>query len=122
MYLSLNGQLYSNNRDILITDIGQTIDGEKEGGALLCYTDNLLCCNSTSLVSGRWLLPNQSEVGKIDESGAFYVDDGPSIVRLHRQDNGTSPTGVFCCEVPDASSVIMMSCVNIGEVTVMNLH
>ena len=75
--------------------------------------DNLLCCNSTSLVSGRWLLPNQSEVGKIDESGAFYVDDGPSVVGLHQRDNATSPTGVFCCEVPDASSVIMMSCVNI---------
>ena len=115
VYLYLKGELYTNNSHILITEIGQTMDGEEVGGALLCYTDNVECCTST--VRGRWLLPDQTEVGTESEGGAFYVDDRPSVVRLNRRNNDISSPGVFCCEVPDASNVVRRSCVNISEYT-----
>ena len=115
VYLYLKGELYPNNSHILITEIGQTIDGEEVGGALLCYTDNVECCSNTSTVRGKWLLPDKTEVGSEREGGAFYVDGGPSVVRLHRRNNDTSSPGVFCCEVPDATNVITISCVNISE-------
>ena len=60
--------------------------------------------------------PNQtavSVVGGLD----FYMDRGPSVVRLHRRNNAMSPTaGVFCCEVPDAVSLVVQVCINTAPV------
>ena len=114
--------MYANNSIIPITEIGQTLEGDEEGGALLCHTDNVQCC-STNSINGRWLLPDQLEVTGMSDTGGFYIDSGPSVVRLHRKNNATSPTtGVFCCEVPDATSANIRTCVNIGELIFMILN
>ena len=110
VYLSLGRTIISSDR-ILITDIG-----EGDDGALLCFTDLIQCCNSDSgRAEGQWLFPNGSSVlaGSAEVIGDFYFDRGPSVVRLHRRNNATSPTGQFCCEVPDATSTNMRACVNI---------
>ena len=109
MYLSLKGKLYQNNSIIPITDIGQTLEKEVEGEALLCYTDTVECCSNTS-ISGKWFLPDQSEVGIMSEAGGFYMDDGQSVLRLHRRSQTISPTGVFCCEILDATYAIQRLC------------
>ena len=68
------------------------------GEALLCYTDNTVCCNNT----GQWLLPSGADVGDASSStGDFYISRGDSVIRLHRRNN-TFSTGMYCCEVPDA--------------------
>lgn len=109
MYLSLKGKFYPNNSIIPITDVGQTLEGEVEGGALLCYTDNVQCCSNAS-ISGQWLLPEQSVVGVMSEARGFYMDNGQSVVRLHRRSQTISPTGVFCCEIFDANYAIQRLC------------
>ena len=43
----------------------------------------------------------------------FYVDRGPSVVRLNRRDNAISTTGQFCCEILDATSTNIRICVNV---------
>jgi hypothetical protein len=67
---------------------------------------------------GDWYLPGGMRIE--DDNGAgsladFYVTRGPSVVRLHRRNNATSLTGMFCCEVPDARSVSRRTCIDIGR-------
>ena len=98
VYLSVNGTVIANNSDISIMVIG-----EGDDGALLCFTDLHQCCSSNSDLSeevGQWYFPNQSAV---ENSGDMYMNRGHGVVRLHRKKNVTMPTGVFHCEIPDAS-------------------
>ena len=118
VHLSLRGRRYDNNSNILIPDIG-----EEDCGALLCFTDLVQCCRDSDTPTGvgalgQWLYPNGSAVGAMGGREDFYVDRGSSVVRLHRRINATSPTGNFCCEVPDATSTNMRICINtqaVGE-------
>ena len=121
VYLSFNGEpYYNNNGEIIITEIGTTKGSvTREGAPLLCYTDNLQCCNNSEL--GRWFLPDGSVIGTESEAGDFYIDRDQSVVRLNRRNNATSPTGTFCCEIPNAKSVNTKVCANIGELIIIKL-
>ena len=114
VYFSSRSSYVNKNSNILLTDVG-----EGDCGALLCYTDLTECCgDSDTPVSGvgalgQWIYPSGSAVGVMSDGQDFYVDRGPSVVRLNRRNNATSTTGQFCCEVPDATSTTIRSCVNI---------
>ena len=115
VYLSLNGRSSMNNSDVTVTDIGDGMEGGV-GGALLCYTDSMQCCNNTEN-TGRWFQAGGSDVG---DDGDLYVTKGPNVVRLHRR-NDTSPSaGMYCCEVPDVRSGKIITCVNIGWLIFVN--
>ena len=87
------------------------MEGGGEGEALLCYTDNNECCNTT----GRWFDLDGADVGDAGSgTGDFYVSRGSNVVRLHRRNNTFSP-GTYCCEVPDVRSKIIRACANISE-------
>ena len=101
---------YSNNSYILNSDIGEGNDG-----ALLCFTDLSPCCDSAGGSDvGEWFFPDESQVLAPGTGTDFYRDRGPGMVRLHRRNNAMSPTGQFCCEVPNAIFVNTRICANIG--------
>ena len=105
--------------EVAIADIG-----EGDDGALLCFTDLIQCCrgDDTSIATaplGEWFFPNGSAVPISSAGGDFYRTRGPSVVRLHCRNNATSPIGQFCCEVPDATSINMSVCANIGELQML---
>ena len=104
-----------NNSDVTVTEIGDRIEGGV-GGALFCYTDNIQCCNNTEN-SGRWFKAGESDVGN---DGDLYVTKGPNVVRLHRRNNSSPSAGVYCCEVPDFQSRMIITCVNIGGLIFVN--
>ena len=111
MYIPLNGGRSTNDSEVTVTDIGESMEG-----ALLCYTDNAQCCSTTDTNTGRWFELGGVDVG--DQSGGtgtgdLFVTKGPNVVRLHRRNN-TSPSGTYCCEVSDVRSINMTSCINIG--------
>ena len=116
MYFSIQSRKvsnYANNSNIHITEIG-----EGDCGALLCYTDLIECCRDSDTpvgvgALGHWHYPNGSAVGMMSDRQDFYVDRGPSVVRLNRRDNAISTTGQFCCEILDATSTNIRICVNI---------
>lgn len=78
-------------------------------GSLFCLTNSTTCCRSSDTPGvggvGEWYFPNNgSAVSRVQGGGdSIYRDRGPSVVRLHRRDNAMRPTGVFRCEIPDAS-------------------
>ena len=115
MYLSLGGRIYtSNNSYIDIDDIG----AGDTSAALLCITDLLECCHARHTLDatylGQWLYPNGTDVHKESDNYDFYRNRGPSIVRLYCRNSVRSPTGLYCCEVPDALNSQNRVCANVG--------
>ena len=99
----LNGQSYGNDSEVLLTDIGVRVNIN----ALFCLTDSTQCCRGTDNPSGglgEWYFPDGTRVlDGLDASRDIFRNRGLSVVRLNRRNNATSPTGVYRCEIPDAS-------------------
>jgi hypothetical protein len=116
VFLTLGGQPYrTNGSSILIDEIG-----EGDDGALLCITDLIQCCRGEDTPGrfgalGEWVYPNGSLVRVQGDGDDVYRDRGLGIVRLNRRNNATSPTGLFCCVVPDAVGFMQRLCANISE-------
>ena len=118
MYFSLNEMIFGNNSIISISDIGN----DQNNGALQCITDRKPCCRNGSDV-GEWYFPfpNGSKVPIRFEAETFYRNRGFSdgAVNLHRLNSTVmSPTGLFCCQVPDANNELEMQllCTYIGKI------
>ena len=83
-----------------LTDIGDRFDGP----ALFCLTPSTDCCSATetpneATVTREWYLPDGTVLPAIT---SFSREQVSSAVSLYRN-GATSPTGVFRCDVPDAS-------------------
>ena len=79
----------------------------EENAALFCLTNEIDCCRSSDTPEGvrgigEWFFPDGSSVKNEGSGDDFYRGRGPSFVRLQRRNNAQT-TGVFRCEVPDAS-------------------
>ena len=92
--LTLNNVQYTNNSVVNITDI------ETGSAALLCTTTNPGCC--LSIDGSHWYFPDGSQVQRTGttyyRTRTFYF----GTVRLHRNP-GAITTGVFHCDIRDAS-------------------
>lgn len=107
MYLSLRGTGIANGSNVLITDIGEAEN------ALLCFTNLTFCCDSEFNRTGEWFFPNGSAVPIKIQSDGLYRNRGPRVVRLNRKNGTQSPTGLYCCRVPDATLRNKTACANI---------
>ena len=98
--LQLGDQTYSSNSEVLLTDIGE---GDE---ALLCLTDNTQCCRASHNPNGEglgeWYFPDGTPVPPGNTNSIYRKRDN-STVQLNRRNNAESPTGVYRCDVPDAS-------------------
>lgn len=103
MGILFNGSLYKNNSIISLHDIGE---GSK---SLFCITNKRNCCRPTdtnnSMTLGGWYFPNSSSVNRGRNIYSIYNNRGPSIVRLNRKQNVSTPNGVYRCKIPDGSDV-----------------
>ena len=97
----LDSQLYPNNSIVTVNDIGIK---NFNGPALYCLTPSTECCETPSEanVTREWYLPDGRQLSSADT--IFTREQVSSAVSLYRiRDGGTSPTGVFRCDVPDSS-------------------
>ena len=99
--LLLNGVLYGNNSIVTLDEIGE------DSAALFCLTNKTDCCRTSDTpqgvgVIGEWFFPDGSSVYNEGFGDDFYRGRGLSVVLLQRRNNAQT-TGVFRCEVPDAS-------------------
>ena len=97
----LDGQLYRNNSVVTVTDIGSSFFMS----ALFCLTPSLECCSDSETpnaasVTREWYLPDGRPVAS--DNSPFIISQVSSAVALYRS-GGTSPSGVYRCEIPDAS-------------------
>ena len=113
VYLVLLGVVYANNSVIPITEIGETTSNS----GLQCNTDRRPCCATLPFRFGEWYFPDGTAVPILGAATTFYRSRGDEgTVNLNRLSTSvTSPTGWFCCEVPDNSEVVQTICANIGE-------
>ena len=112
VYLALRGLRITNNSNINIKSTG--LSSDNPNGALQCITDNDRCCRQDPRL-GEWYQPDGALVQGTTSTTAFYRTRGANgEVSLNRPSGVESPTGQFCCEVPDATSTNQTLCVNIG--------
>ena len=95
----LGGHIHGNNTIVTIADIDQN------DSALLCYTNAFNCCKTTGQYAGDWYFPDGMPVKIFAVGDDFYRNRDRSVVRLNRRNNAISPTGVFRCEIHNASGV-----------------
>ena len=98
VYLSLNGEIFTNHSYVDISDIGST-----DNTSLLCITNRPP--PSGSLTSGgNWHAPDGTRVDGIGRDGVpgFERNRGPMVVRLKRNP-ATDPAdeGMYYCDVMD---------------------
>ena len=115
VYLSLRGTVYVNNDVIPITEIGETNTTSNTG--LQCITDRMPCCTAVGARAGDWYFPDGTTVLPVGVATTFYRNRGDDgTINLNRLNtNIMMPTGLFCCEVPDAAGRTQRVCANIGE-------
>ena len=112
---------YPNNSVVNITDIGT------DSAALLCTNTRIFCCFSND--GSQWYFPDGSAVQR---TGTTYYrtrtvsNTGGGTVRLNRNSEATT-TGVFNCDIPDASGDLQSLYVGIytttaGESCTLSLH
>ena len=114
MYLSLCGRIHAGNSYVDIDDIG-----EEDEAALLCVTNLTQCCRGSDTPDGVgalgvWLYPNGTEVLIQSRGDDFYRNRNRSVVRLNRRNDAISPTGLYCCVVPDSTFTMQRVCANVG--------
>ena len=113
MFLSLKGQIITNNSYVYVDDIGRGDD------ALLCHTNKTDCCIYPPNRAGEWYYPNGTQVGIL---GYYYFDEfyrnrGIQVVRLNRghyRQGIFTAKGLFRCEVPDSDNNWQFIFINIG--------
>ena len=115
--LLFKGKIYGNNSLFLINEIGRT----NSHCALQCVTDQGICCRQRSKYYryiGEWYFPDGSIVPREDMGTDFYRNraNNPGTVNLNRVSNAIiSPTGQYCCHVPDNATVNQILCAYIGK-------
>ena len=99
--LVLNGTVIPNHGLVLLEDIGES------DAALLCLTDNRMCCGRSQSpgggILGDWYYPNGTGVANIGQQWEFYRNRGPSVVRLNKRRGGVN--GIYHCKIPDQNGV-----------------
>ena len=116
VYLAINGSLYANDSDIFTNEVGIT-----PTNALQCITDRSPCCQTRARPNrvGEWYYPGGMTTvpGPLQNPTTFSRTRGnDGTVNLNRVNaNIMMPTGLFCCEVPDANNNDWVLCINIGK-------
>lgn len=122
VYLSLKGDVYANNSVIFINEIGETDDNSirpSQNDALQCITDKSRCCRFVPNKLGGWYFPNGIAVPGQDHAGSVYYtnrgyDDGTlNLNVISTVPRASTPTGLFCCEIPNIDNDYQRLCANI---------
>ena len=111
--LTLNNVQYTNNSVVNITDIGTG------SAALLCTTTYVPCCFSVPRPGNHWYFPNGTRVSITNTLPYYRTRMGnpePGTVLLHRN-SGATTTGIFRCDILDASGIFQSIYVGIYTAT-----
>lgn len=121
--LLFKGKIYGNNSLFFINEIGRTESDfllgylpEGYDSPLQCVTDKENCCRQYRI--GEWYFPNGTQVPKEYHATVIYRNrDYSGNVNLNRIINTDimPPSGQYCCEVPDSTTMNQTLCAYIGK-------
>ncbi len=99
----LRGMLYPNNSVLPLRAIGDAAPL-----SLYCLTTYTSCCRAQDGGSaGAWFLPGKTDPVEVTNSefglANFSRGRDPSATFLNRRNSATGPSGVYTCQIPDAS-------------------
>lgn len=111
----MGGDILSSDKMVFINDVGT--DTSDSHPPLVCTTDKEPCCQRHPRY-GEWYYPDGQLIPNNVNAVTFYRNrDNEGNVNLFRaSSNVISPTGRFCCEIPDATSTNYTHCVNIRKI------
>ena len=117
IWFTLNSVQYTNNSVVTITDI------RTDSAALLCTTTFFPCCFSGPPPGTHWYFPNGSRVNNTNTLPYYRTRTNPEdlqvaygSVLLHRNPGATT-TGIFHCEIRDATGIFQSLYVGIYAAT-----
>lgn len=99
--------MFLNNSAVKLSEVGE---GRR---ALFCRTDKVACCRTPPNNAGQFYFPNGEKVRTKRFEIGLYRNRHSQHIRLNRRLGVTSPTGVYRCEIPDASGVIQRIFINL---------
>ena len=108
VYFEISGRAYYNNSIVTMLDIGE------RSSALLCKTNMDDCCKSAHL--GEFYYPNGVQVPIKALRHGFYRNRGEGVIRLNRREGTEYPTGIYRCEIPDASGELQNIYITLSSV------
>ena len=119
VYLTLKGRVYANNSVISKADIAEATNG------LQCVTDKMPCCQTGTKV-GEWYFPNRTVIPEQQNytESPFYVrrgDNGTVSLKYVNSSSISSPSGQFCCEVPDINGLGQTQCAVLSELRIVTM-
>ena len=98
MYVSLQGNNYSNNSLVNLTEIG-----DNKTTALICRTNITSCCSNQterSKTKSDWRYPGGNVVqSRRTENESFTRSRGDGTVFLYRENMSLGPIGIYSCEI-----------------------
>ena len=111
-------ELTNGTGQICVRDIGLGSDSATEAGdALVCVTDNTMCCRNADGSPGgvgEWFM-NEMMVPALTAmpSANVFRNRGTGLVRLNVLSGHTlTQVGDYCCEIPNFSGVKRRLCVH----------
>ena len=79
----------------LVGNNGDSID------SVVCNTNVMTCCTSVQgNHRGHWYFPDQTILRFTQHSDSIYMARGNKRVDLRRDNNVTSPSGIYHCDIP----------------------
>ena len=108
--------LVNGTSQICVRDIGLGSDNATEAGdALVCVTENTMCCRTVDGGShGHWFINGIAVPGlNLIPNAIVFRNRGTGLVRLNVQSGDTlTQVGDYCCEIPDPNGVTQRLCVH----------
>ena len=109
LFFELQGTRYLNNTLILVDEIGV---GDS---ALLCRTNNDVCCSRASPFRGEFYYPDNTLIPTAGDNPSFYRNRDTNLIRLNRQPNTDIPLGEYRCEILDDQGIEQQLFIHIGK-------
>ena len=94
-YVSFMGQTLTNHSYVDLSLVGTS-----DSNSVQCQTDLDTCCSSTEgSHRGDWYFPNGNRL-PFTRDGDIFEQRVSQRVDLRRLYSATSPSGIYCCDIP----------------------
>ena len=92
---------YQESNNTLITVSGT----QEDEMVLFCSTDREICCTDEFSISGKWFLPNGSNITLETSFQSLSITLGNQTVGLNITNIAKLPSGIYHCEMMDRDDV-----------------